>query len=225
MTQVLEVVKAGVATGDAVQKIFELAKEGHYALPAVNCVNTDTVNSVLEAAAKAKAPVIVQFSNGGAAFFAGKGLKLEGQQSAILGAIAGGLREEHPQVVALVLSSLPPEQAASVVNLLPSPLRDDGSIRGVDPDYAVVDKGKANWDGFSLFLNNLLRMRLAIENPFLFYTVERRKAMDHDVCVVRVRPAPKPVYLDKHLFVRSGCQTIEMLGPDLVHYVATRWPD
>ena len=89
MTQVLEVVKAGVATGDAVQKIFELAKEGHYALPAVNCVNTDTVNSVLEAAAKAKAPVIVQFSNGGAAFFAGKGLKLEGQQSAILGAIAG----------------------------------------------------------------------------------------------------------------------------------------
>ena len=89
MTKVLEAVKAGVATGDAVQKIFELAKEGHYALPAVNCVNTDTVNSVLEAAAKAKAPVIVQFSNGGAAFFAGKGLKLEGQQSAILGAIAG----------------------------------------------------------------------------------------------------------------------------------------
>ena len=89
MTKVLEAVKAGVATGDAVQKIFELAKAGHYALPAVNCVNTDTVNSVLEAAAKAKAPVIVQFSNGGASFFAGKGLKLEGQQAAILGAIAG----------------------------------------------------------------------------------------------------------------------------------------
>ena len=89
MTKVLEAVKAGVATGDAVQKIFELAKEGHYALPAVNCVNTDTVNSVLEAAAKAKAPVVIQFSNGGASFFAGKGLKLEGQQAAILGAIAG----------------------------------------------------------------------------------------------------------------------------------------
>ena len=89
MTKVLEAVKAGVATGDAVQKIFELAKAGNYALPAVNCVNTDTVNSVLEAAAKAKAPVIVQFSNGGASFFAGKGLKLEGQQAAILGAIAG----------------------------------------------------------------------------------------------------------------------------------------
>ena len=89
MTKVLEAVKAGVATGDAVQKIFELAKAGNYALPAVNCVNTDTVNSVLEAAAKAKAPVVIQFSNGGASFFAGKGLKLEGQQAAILGAIAG----------------------------------------------------------------------------------------------------------------------------------------
>ena len=89
MTKVLEAVKAGVATGDDVQKIFELAKAGHYALPAVNCVNTDTVNSVLEAAAKAKAPVVIQFSNGGASFFAGKGLKLEGQQAAILGAIAG----------------------------------------------------------------------------------------------------------------------------------------
>ena len=103
-------------------------------------------------------------------------------------------------------------------------VRDDGSIRGVDPDYPLVDKGKGNWDGFYLFLNNLLRMRLSAENPFLFYTIERRKAMDHDVCVVRVKPAPKPVYLDKHLFVRSGAQTIEMLGPDLVHYVATRWP-
>ena len=54
MTKVLEVVKAGVATGEDVQKIFALAKEGNYALPAVNCVNTDTVNSVIEAAAKAK---------------------------------------------------------------------------------------------------------------------------------------------------------------------------
>lgn len=89
MTKVLEVVKAGVATGDDVQKIFALAKAGNYALPAVNVVNTDTVNSVIEAAAKAKAPVIVQFSNGGASYFAGKGLKLEGQQAAILGAIAG----------------------------------------------------------------------------------------------------------------------------------------
>ncbi len=103
-------------------------------------------------------------------------------------------------------------------------VRDDGTVRGVDSEYSLIDKGKGNWDGFSLFLNNTLRMRLATENPFLFYSIERRRAMDHDICVVRVRPAATPVYLDKHLFVRNNNQTIEMLGPDLVHYVATRWP-
>lgn len=87
-TGLLEIVKPGVVTGDDVQKVFKAAKEGSYALPAVNCVGTDSANAVMEAAAKAKAPVIIQFSNGGAAFFAGKGLKAEGQQGSILGAVS-----------------------------------------------------------------------------------------------------------------------------------------
>jgi len=66
-------------------------------MPAVNCVGTDSINAVLEAAAKAKAPVIVQFSNGGAQFIAGKGLKLDGQQAAIIGAISGA---KHVHAVA-----------------------------------------------------------------------------------------------------------------------------
>ncbi|TOC52395.1 class II fructose-bisphosphate aldolase [Vibrio parahaemolyticus] len=89
MSKIFDFVKPGVISGDDVQKVFEVAKENHFALPAVNCVGTDSVNAVLEAAAKVKAPVIVQFSNGGAAFFAGKGLKLEGQEAQILGAVAG----------------------------------------------------------------------------------------------------------------------------------------
>ncbi|WP_075185936.1 class II fructose-bisphosphate aldolase [Teredinibacter haidensis] len=89
MSKILDAVKPGVATGDDIQKIFEIAKANKFALPAVNCVGTDSVNGVLEAAAKAKSPVVVQFSNGGAAFFAGKGLKAEGQQAQILGAISG----------------------------------------------------------------------------------------------------------------------------------------
>ncbi|MFT5082313.1 MAG: fructose-bisphosphate aldolase class II [Lentisphaeria bacterium] len=89
MTKVLDIVKPGVLTGDDVQKVFALAKANKFALPAVNCVGSDSINATLEAAAKAKSPVVVQFSNGGAAFVAGKGLKAEGQQAAILGAIAG----------------------------------------------------------------------------------------------------------------------------------------
>ncbi|WP_024873251.1 class II fructose-bisphosphate aldolase [Tolumonas lignilytica] len=97
MSKIFDFVKPGVITGDDVQKVFEVAKENNFALPAVNCVGTDSVNAVLEAAAKAKAPVIVQFSNGGAAFIAGKGLKLEGQKAAIIGAISGA---KHVHAVA-----------------------------------------------------------------------------------------------------------------------------
>ena len=62
----------GVATGDAVQAILNDAKENEYALPAVNVVNTHTVNAVLETAAAVNSPVMVQFSNGGGQFYAGK---------------------------------------------------------------------------------------------------------------------------------------------------------
>lgn len=87
--KVLDVVKPGVVTGDDVQKIFAIAKAERFALPAVNCIDTNTVNAVLETAARVKSPVIIQFSNGGAGFFAGKGLKLDGQQTQVLGGVAG----------------------------------------------------------------------------------------------------------------------------------------
>jgi fructose-bisphosphate aldolase class II len=82
-------IKPGVATGDQVQEIFNYAKQKGFALPAVNVVGSSTINGVLETAAKLNAPVIIQFSNGGAQFNAGKGLSNAGEKSAILGAIAG----------------------------------------------------------------------------------------------------------------------------------------
>jgi fructose-bisphosphate aldolase class II len=79
----------GVATGDQVQEIFRYAKEKGFAIPAVNVIGSSTINAVLETAAALNAPVIIQFSNGGAQFNAGKGLSNEGQQAAILGGVAG----------------------------------------------------------------------------------------------------------------------------------------
>ncbi len=87
--KILDVVKPGVVTGKDVQKVFAIAKENSFAIPAVNVVGTNSVNSVLEAARSAKGPVIIQFSNGGAAFWAGKALPNEKQEAAILGGIAG----------------------------------------------------------------------------------------------------------------------------------------
>jgi fructose-bisphosphate aldolase class II len=104
--KLLDVVKPGVVTGDDVQKLFSFCKENSLALPAVNVINTDSINAALEAAAKANSAIIIQFSNGGAAFFTGKGLKLEGQQNSILGAISGAqhvhLMAEHYGVPVIV---------------------------------------------------------------------------------------------------------------------------
>jgi fructose-bisphosphate aldolase, class II len=80
---------AGVLTGKQVQEVFAIAKSEGWAIPAVNVTGTDTVNSVLETAREVGSPVIIQFSNGGASFYAGKGLSNDGQNSAILGAISG----------------------------------------------------------------------------------------------------------------------------------------
>ncbi len=82
-------IKPGVATGKEVQEIFAYAKEKGFALPAVNVVGSDSANAVMETAAAVNSPVIIQYSNGGAQFNAGKGLSNENDVSGILGAIAG----------------------------------------------------------------------------------------------------------------------------------------
>ncbi len=94
-TKVLDVVPAGVVTGDDLQKLFKIAKENGFALPAVNVVSTPSVNAVLEAAKKVNSPVIIQFSNGGGAYYAGKGLPSD--EAAILGCISGA---QHVHTVA-----------------------------------------------------------------------------------------------------------------------------
>jgi fructose-bisphosphate aldolase class II len=87
--KILDFVKPGVIAGDDMQKIFEIAKRNNFALPAVNVVSTDSVNAVLEVAKLVNSPVIIQFSNGGGAFYAGKGLSNENEKAAILGSISG----------------------------------------------------------------------------------------------------------------------------------------
>ncbi len=82
-------IKPGVAVGDEVQAIFKYAKEKAFALPAVNVIGSNSINGVLETAAELNSPVIIQFSNGGAQFNAGKGLSNENQKAAIAGAVAG----------------------------------------------------------------------------------------------------------------------------------------
>ena len=78
-----------VLTGNQVQEVFELAKKKKFALPAVNVIGSSSINATLETAAKLNAPVIIQFSNGGGSFNAGKGLGNIDQIASIKGSIAG----------------------------------------------------------------------------------------------------------------------------------------
>ena len=93
----MSTIKSGVATGDQVQEIFKLAKNKGFALPAVNVISSSSINGVLETAKELNAPVIIQFSNGGAVFNAGKGLDNSNQAAAIAGSIAGA---KHVHIMA-----------------------------------------------------------------------------------------------------------------------------
>jgi fructose-bisphosphate aldolase class II len=95
--KVLDAVKPGIVLGDDVQKVFAIAKENKFAIPAVNVVGTNSVNAVMEAAKAVNSPVIIQYSNGGSAFWAGKGISNDNQQAAIIGGTIGAL---HVQTLA-----------------------------------------------------------------------------------------------------------------------------
>ena len=92
---VLNKIKPGVVTGTDLQELFTIAKQNQFAIPAVNVVGTNSVNAVLEAAKVVNSPVMIQFSNGGAIFWAGKGLPNTNEQAAVTGAIIGAKHIHH----------------------------------------------------------------------------------------------------------------------------------
>src|SRR6202171_6637781 len=83
--------KAGVLFGDELEALYQDAKDNQFAIPAVNVTGTDTINAAMEAAAKVNSPIIIQFSNGGAQFIAGKGMPNDNLQANISGGASGAL--------------------------------------------------------------------------------------------------------------------------------------
>jgi len=86
---IIGLVPPGVITGDHLITLLRYARDNNFAIPAVNCTSSTTVNACLEAARDAKSPIMIQFSNGGSTFMAGKGIKNTGQAAAIAGSVAG----------------------------------------------------------------------------------------------------------------------------------------
>lgn len=97
MTELKNDFPAGVLTGEAVNEVFALAKDQQFALPAANCIGTNSMNAVMETAGKINSPVIIQFSTSGSAFVGGKNVPVDGTKSSILGSVAGA---KHVQTMA-----------------------------------------------------------------------------------------------------------------------------
>jgi fructose-bisphosphate aldolase class II len=91
MSELDNLVPQGVVVGDDVQKLFAYAKANQFALPAANCTGTNSVNAALETAREMNAPMVIQFSNGGAAFYAGKSLSNDRQRASVAGAISAAM--------------------------------------------------------------------------------------------------------------------------------------
>ena len=140
-TKVLGVVEAGVVTGDDLQKLFKIAKDEGFALPAVNVVSTTSINAVLEAGKNVNSPVIIQFSNGGGAYYAGKGLPAD--EAAVLGSISGAM---HVHTVAKAYG-------------IPVVLHTDHAARKLLPWIdALLDASEAHFEvhGVPLFSSHML---------------------------------------------------------------------
>ena len=88
-TEIKQAIQPGVLHGDQVQTLFNYAQAQNFALPAVNVIGSNTINAVLETSREVNSPVMIQFSNGGAHFNAGKGLSNDGQKAAVIGAVSG----------------------------------------------------------------------------------------------------------------------------------------
>jgi len=163
--RILEVMKPGVLFGDDVQKLFEIAKEEGYALPAVNVVGTDSINAVLEAAKVVNSPVIIQFSNGGASYYAGKGLSNEEEKAAIVGAISGAI---HTHMMAEAYG-------------IPVILHTDHAARHLLPWIdALLDAGEKHFaqHGKPLFTSHMLDLSEESLEENVATCVEYMKRMD-----------------------------------------------
>jgi fructose-bisphosphate aldolase class II len=135
--------KAGVLFGDEVTSLFQYANENDFAIPAVNVTGTNTVNAALEAAREVNSPIIIQFSHGGSAFYAGKGISNADQRASIAGGISGALHVHQMAALYGVPVILHTDHCAK--NILPWV---DGLLEASEKHFAAY--------GYPLFSSHML---------------------------------------------------------------------
>jgi len=94
---------------------------------------------------------------------------------------------------------------------------------GIEGEYAHVNQQRADWDGYSLWLNNVIASRLDVRAALNYYAINRARESNKDICAVHVQPAEMPVFLQGTFYVRSGSQNKPLAGHDMLAYIASRW--
>ena len=180
MTDIKNDFPAGVQTGDAVNEIFALAKANQFALPAANCIGTNSMNAVMETAGKLNGPVIVQFSSSGSAFVGGKGVPVDSDRASILGSIAGA---KHVQTMAEAYD------ARVILHTDHCPKKNLGWVSG------LIDEGEKHFEAFGrpLFSSHMLDLS------------EESMEENLDTCVEYLkRMAPMGMTLEIELGITGG---------------------
>lgn len=156
----------GVIYGDDYKTLIQACKEGKYALPAVNVVGTNSINAAMEAAAKNKSDIIIQLSNGGAEFFAGKGFP-DSYDAKVLGAVSAArhvhLLAEHYGICAVLHTDHANKKLLPWVELL-------------------IDYGERHYEelGYPLFTSHMIDLS---EEDIEFNLSESARIMKRAVCL------------------------------------------
>jgi V8-like Glu-specific endopeptidase len=99
----------------------------------------------------------------------------------------------------------------------------DRQFVGVESEYALVNQQRADWDGYSIWLNNVVTASLDVRAAINYLNIVRYTENKKDICAVHVQPAEMPVFLDGVFYVRSGSQNRPLSGHDMLAYISSRW--
>ncbi len=98
-----------------------------------------------------------------------------------------------------------------------------GEFVGIENEYGFVNKQRADFDSYSMWLNSVIVANLKVHAALNYFTISRARESNKDICVISVQPAEMPVFLDKAFYVRQGSQNSPLDGHDMLAFITTRW--
>ncbi len=102
-------------------------------------------------------------------------------------------------------------------------VEDNGTVIGLDEDYAAANARKPNRDGYQLTLQDSLASHLE-GHWSQFYTISFGTVQGRDVCRIDVQPAPEEVFLKNgDFYIREGNRKRRLTARETRDYIRQRW--